>query len=103
MENYNLIAPEKLGEGSSIKLDVSIAEVDIYAFNAVKTVEDSIVIKKTENKEDGTSIILVLILLIVIVIIGYVFIRRKFIRPKRRPANKQRKKVVAYDELGRIK
>ena len=30
MENYNLIAPEKLGEGSSIKLDVSIAEVDIY-------------------------------------------------------------------------
>ncbi|MEE0898118.1 MAG: hypothetical protein U0L88_10885 [Acutalibacteraceae bacterium] len=23
-ENYNLIAPEKLGEGSSIKLDVSI-------------------------------------------------------------------------------
>lgn len=80
-----------------------IAEVDIYAFNAVKTVEDSIVIKKTENKEDGTSIILVLILLIVIVIIGYVFIRRKFIRPKRRPANKQRKKVVAYDELGRIK
>ena len=30
MEHYNLIAPEKLGEGSSIKLDVSIAEVDIY-------------------------------------------------------------------------
>lgn len=30
MENYNLIAPEKLGEGTSIKLDVSIAEVDIY-------------------------------------------------------------------------
>lgn len=30
MENYNLIKPEKLGEGSSIKLDVSIAEVDIY-------------------------------------------------------------------------
>ena len=30
MESYNLIPPEKLGEGSSIKLDVSIAEVDIY-------------------------------------------------------------------------
>lgn len=30
MENYNLIPPEKLGEGSTIKLNVSSTEVDIY-------------------------------------------------------------------------
>ena len=30
MEHYNLIAPENLGKGSPIKLDVSTAEVDIY-------------------------------------------------------------------------
>lgn len=44
MENYNLIKPEKLGEGSSIKLDVSIAEVDIYwkvAIEVLTTIVDN--------------------------------------------------------------
>ena len=30
MEHYNLIPPEELGKGSSIRLDVSQTEVDIY-------------------------------------------------------------------------
>ena len=39
MENYNLIKPEDLGKGSPIKLDVSIAEVDIYWKVAIEVLE----------------------------------------------------------------
>ncbi len=39
MENYNLIAPEDLGKGSSIRLDVSQTEVDIYWKVAIEVLE----------------------------------------------------------------
>ena len=44
MEHYNLIKPEDLGKGSSIKLDVSVAEVDIYwkvAIEVLETIEEN--------------------------------------------------------------
>ena len=37
--DYNLIPPEELGKGSSIKLDVSQTEVDIYWKVAIKVLE----------------------------------------------------------------
>ena len=44
MEHYNLIKPEDLGKGSSVKLDVSIAEVDMYwkvAIEVLETIEEN--------------------------------------------------------------
>ena len=44
MEHYNLIKPEDLGKGSSIKLDVSMTEVDIYwkvAMEVLKVIEEN--------------------------------------------------------------
>ena len=54
MENYNLIAPEKLGEGSSIKLDVSIAEVDIYWKVAIEVLT---VIQENNAKGEPTVMV----------------------------------------------
>lgn len=54
MENYNLIAPEKLGEGSTIKLDVSIAEVDIYWKVAIEVLS---VIKANNEKGEPTVMV----------------------------------------------
>ena len=54
MENYNLILPEKLGEGSSIKLDVSIAEVDIYWKVAIEVLS---VIQKNNEKGEPTVMV----------------------------------------------
>jgi len=54
MENYNLIAPEKLGEGSSIKLDVSVAEVDIYWKVAIEVLE---VIAENNRKGEPTVMV----------------------------------------------
>ena len=54
MENYNLIAPEKLGEGSSIKLDVSIAEVDIYWKVAIEVLT---VIEENNKKGEPTVMV----------------------------------------------
>ncbi len=54
MENYNLIAPEDLGKGSSIKLDISMTEVDIYWKVAIKVLE---VI--AENNRKGESTVMV--------------------------------------------
>lgn len=54
MENYNLIPPEKLGEGSSIKLDVSIAEVDIYWKVAIEVLS---VIQKNNEKGEPTVMV----------------------------------------------
>ena len=44
MENYNYLSPEKVGEGSSIKLNVSSTEVDIYwkvAIEVLETIEEN--------------------------------------------------------------
>ena len=54
MENYNLIPPEKLGEGSSIKLDVSVAEVDIYWKVAISVLE---VIAENNRKGEPTVMV----------------------------------------------
>ena len=54
MENYNLIAPEKLGEGTSVKLDVSIAEVDIYWKVAIEVLT---VIAENNKKGEPTVMV----------------------------------------------
>lgn len=54
MENYNLIAPEDLGKGSSIKLDVSQAEVDIYWKVAIEVLET---IRANNEKGEPTVMI----------------------------------------------
>ena len=54
MQNYNLIAPEKLGEGTSIKLDVSIAEVDIYWKVAIEVLT---VIQENNAKGEPTVMV----------------------------------------------
>ena len=54
MENYNLIPPEKLGEGSSIKLDVSVAEVDIYWKVAISVLE---IIAENNRKGEPTVMV----------------------------------------------
>ena len=44
VQPYNLIAPEKLGEGSEIKLEVSQAEIDIYwkvAMEVLSVIEEN--------------------------------------------------------------
>ncbi|MBO4432742.1 MAG: glucosamine-6-phosphate isomerase [Clostridia bacterium] len=52
--DYNLIPPEKLGEGSSIKLDVSQTEVDIYWKVAIKVLETI-----EENNRKGEPTVMV--------------------------------------------
>ena len=54
MKDYNLIPPEKLGEGSSIKLDVSGAEVDIYWKVAIEVLETI-----AENNRKGEPTVMV--------------------------------------------
>lgn len=54
MEHYNLIKPEDLGKGSSIKLDVSIAEVDIYWKVAIEVLETI-----AENNKKGKPTVMV--------------------------------------------
>ena len=54
MENYNLIAPEKKRKGSSIKLDVSQAEVDIYWKVAIEVLET---IRANNEKGEPTVMI----------------------------------------------
>ena len=54
MLNYNLIPPEELGKGSSIKLDVSTAEVDIYWKVAMEVLE---VIAENNKKGEPTVMV----------------------------------------------
>ena len=54
MLNYNLIPPEELGKGSSIKLDVSAAEVDIYWKVAMEVLE---VIAENNKKGEPTVMV----------------------------------------------
>ena len=54
MEHYNLIKPEDLGKGSSIKLDVSQAEVDIYWKVAIEVLE---VIAENNKKGEPTVMV----------------------------------------------
>ena len=54
MENYNLIKPEDLGKGSSIKLDVSQTEVDIYWKVAIEVLE-----RIAENNKKGEPTVMV--------------------------------------------
>ena len=54
MKDYNLIPPEKLGVGSSIKLDVSTAEVDIYWKVAIEVLE---VIAENNRKGEMTVMV----------------------------------------------
>ena len=54
MENYNLIKPEDLGKGSSIKLNVSMTEVDIYWKVAIEVL--SLI---QENNEKGEPTVMV--------------------------------------------
>lgn len=53
-EKYNLIPPEKLDEGTSIKLDVSIAEVDIYWKVAIEVLT---VIQENNMKGEPTVMV----------------------------------------------
>ena len=52
--DYNLIPPEELGKGSSIKLDVSQTEVDIYWKVAIKVLETI-----EENNRKGEPTVMV--------------------------------------------
>ena len=54
MEHYNLIKPEDLGKGSSIKLDVSTAEVDIYWKVAMEVLA---VIEENNKKGEPTVMV----------------------------------------------
>ncbi|MBE6717832.1 MAG: glucosamine-6-phosphate isomerase [Ruminococcaceae bacterium] len=54
MENYNLIKPEELGKNCSIKLDVSVAEVDIYWKVAIEVLECI-----TENNRKGEPTVMI--------------------------------------------
>jgi len=54
MEHYNLIKPQDLGKGSSIKLDVSQAEVDIYWKVAIEVLE---VIAENNRKGEPTVMV----------------------------------------------
>ena len=54
MEHYNLIKPENLGKGSSIKLDVSTAEVDIYWKVAMEVLA---VIEENNKKGEPTVMV----------------------------------------------
>ncbi len=53
-ESYNLIPPEKLGEGSSIKLDISLNEVDIYWKVAISVLE---IIRENNIKGEPTVMV----------------------------------------------
>ena len=52
--DYNLIPPEELGKGSSIKLDVSQTEIDIYWKVAIKVLETI-----EENNRKGEPTVMV--------------------------------------------
>lgn len=54
MENYNLLAPEEVGKGSSIKLNVSPTEVDIYWRVAIEVLE---VIAENNKKGEPTVMV----------------------------------------------
>lgn len=54
MQHYNLIKPEDLGKGSTIKLDVSQAEVDIYWKVAMEVLE---VISENNKKGEPTVMV----------------------------------------------
>ena len=54
MEHYNLIKPEDLGKGSSIKLDVSMTEVDIYWKVAMEVLA---VIEENNKKGEPTVMV----------------------------------------------
>ena len=54
MENYNLIKPEDLGKGSSIKLDVSMTEVDIYWKVAIEVLS---LIQENNDKGEPTVMV----------------------------------------------
>ena len=54
MQHYNLIAPENLGKGSPIKLDVSSAEVDIYWKVAMEVLA---VIEENNRKGEPTVMV----------------------------------------------
>lgn len=54
MENYNLIKPEDLGNGSSIKLNVSMTEVDIYWKVAIEVLS---LIRENNNKGEPTVMV----------------------------------------------
>jgi len=54
MEHYNLIKPEDLGKGSTVKLDVSQAEVDIYWKVAIEVLE---VIAENNKKGEPTVMV----------------------------------------------
>ena len=54
VQPYNLIAPEKLGEGSEIKLDVSQAEIDIYWKVAMEVLS---VIEENNRKGEPTVMV----------------------------------------------
>ncbi|MBQ9977698.1 MAG: glucosamine-6-phosphate isomerase [Clostridia bacterium] len=54
MENYNLIKPEDLGKGSSIKLDVSMTEVDIYWKVAIEVLN---LIQENNDKGEPTVMV----------------------------------------------
>lgn len=54
MEHYNLLKPEELGVGSSIKLDVSQTEVDIYWKVAIEVLETI-----AENNRKGEPTVMV--------------------------------------------
>lgn len=54
MEHYNLIKPEDLGKGSTIKLDVSQSEVDIYWKVAMDVLE---VIAENNRKGEPTVMV----------------------------------------------
>lgn len=54
MEKYNLLAPEEVGKGSSIKLNVSPTEVDIYWRVAIEVLE---VIAENNRKGEPTVMV----------------------------------------------
>ena len=54
MENYNLLLPEEVGKGSSVKLNVSGSEVDIYWKVAIEVLETIV-----ENNKKGEPTVMV--------------------------------------------